>query len=188
MEKEVVAAPSVDLEAENARLKAEIDSLKSQLPAPKPAKKPRPASTGGGLVQSIQNKAREATDISDEEAVRRDVGTAAAAVGAAGTLAVLGADLLSVDADLLALGLGASAAVVAEEDEGVAGRSLRAVGSVASPVLKTTASAVGKAADYAEENELGLKAQAIGEIVLESLVRKIRGVPKPKDDDGLSFN
>ena len=188
-----VRLDGVDLETENAALKEELERLRAQLEAQTTAEAEESAPTAApaaapvterrsGMLQDmgrgIVTAAKKATAIPDEAEVAKDVSTAVALLSGVGAFAAMGATVAELDADLLALGLGASAAVIAEEDEGLAGRSLRAVGKVATPVLKTTAEAAKTAADYAEENDLGWKARALLEMGVEAAVRSVKKAPK----------
>jgi len=120
--------------------------------------------------------------IASDEEIAKDVGNAVGLLTGAGTVAALGLDVASLDADMLALTVGVGAAVVAEEDTGVVGSTFRTVGNVASPVIKVTSSVASKTAAFAKEKELGWKARALLEIGVESVVRQARGAtkaPKP---------
>ena len=94
------------------------------------------------------------------------------ALAGAGTLAALGFDIASLDLDFLVVLFGAGAAVLAEDDKGVVGSTLRGIGNVATPVINATVTTAPKVAEYAEEKELGLYAQAITEIGVEAAVRQ----------------
>ena len=117
--------------------------------------------------------ATKATEI-PEDGVEKDVGTAIALLTGAGSLAAMGGEIASIDADILALAAGAAAAVVADEDTGIAGRTLRGVGNVATPVLKVSAQAAEGVGKWIDENQIGWKARAVLEIGVEAAVRKVK--------------
>ena len=131
----------------------------------------------GATIATLADKtaaaATKATEI-PEDGVEKDVGTAIALLTGAGSLAAMGGEIASIDADVLALAAGAAAAVVADEDTGIAGRTLRGVGNVATPVLKVSAQAAEGVGKWIDENQIGWKARAVLEIGVEAAVRKVK--------------
>jgi len=130
-------------------------------------------------ASKVAEAVKEAVPIAGEAQVAKDVANAVGLLAGAGTAAALGFDLASLDIDFLVLAFGAGAAVIAEEDEGFVGSSLRAIGNIANPVFNVTATTAQAAATYSEKNEIGWKAQAIGLLGIEAIVRKVRGIPAP---------
>ena len=115
----------------------------------------------------------KATEI-PEDGVEKDVGTAIALLTVRVLSPAMGGEIASIDADVLALAAGAAAAVVADEDTGIAGRTLRGVGNVATPVLKVSAQAAEGVGKWIDENQIGWKARAVLEIGVEAAVRKVK--------------
>ena len=128
------------------------------------------ASKGGLLVKAkaVAEAVKTAAPINADEVVKKDVGTAVGLIAGLGAAAAVGVDLASIDLDILAAGVGITAAVLAEEDEGIVGSSLRAVGNVANPVFNATSSAAQAAGEFYEEKEVGWYARAVAELGFEA--------------------
>ena len=142
---ELAALRESQQRAENAALRAEIDALRA----------------GETPASAMQQQQR-----ADDAKTARDVAAAIAALSAAGTLAFLGVDLMLIDADLIALAVGAvSSLITDEEKQNVVGSALKTVGG-------GVASAASEAAARAE---LAPKARQR----LSLLLLFLRHVPSP---------
>ena len=96
------------------------------------------ADTAAKAAESVGKAIKGAAPISDDEQVAKDVAGVVGALAGAGTLAALGFDIASLDLDFLVVLFGAGAAVLAEDDKGVVGSTLRGIGNVATPVINAT--------------------------------------------------
>ena len=93
---ELAALRESQQRAENAALRAEIDALRA----------------GETPASAMQQQQR-----ADDAKTARDVAAALAALSAAGTLAFLGVDLMLIDADLIALAVGAVSSLITDEEK-----------------------------------------------------------------------